>query len=121
MSGWAEPTIDPTQALLDAVNKGKQSVVTMEGVEVAVGDYAAPCLVVFSRPISEVERDSLKVSIKALADGIEPGLVVDLQLGRHEEPAKTGVKASQPVGDYVWMAYCQMRLRLDEVKKPLLE
>jgi len=110
---WVEElTVDPIQSKVDLANKGKATKVIIEPVEIAVGDYAAPCLVTFARPITDEEKAALKSQILALA----PGLIVDLQLGREEEPARIGVKAAEPIEGYVWTAYCSMHLRLEEVK-----
>ena len=96
MTDWIQTVeVDPTQAMVDFVNGYRSPTkILVEPIRVEPGRYVAPCLVVFRRPISESERDALKARIIALADEIERGLIVDLQLGRKLDepnaPPRTG-------------------------------
>jgi len=122
MAPWIERVTLTDEDLIGKINRaGSPTKTRMPGVEIPVGDVVAPCRVQFSRPLTDAEREQLKEAIIALAGRVEDGLIVDLQLGRMEEPVKTGFKVPGPVKGHVSNVYFVCHAKLEPADTPVEE
>lgn len=71
---WKTAGVDETAARIKAIN-GTEGRIPFPQVEVALGDVAGACLVIFTRELTEEERVGLRAQVLALSP-----LIRDLHL-----------------------------------------
>ena len=113
MTDWIEEVVvDPDEAAITKINRAGSPFKFAETCPVNTGDTVAGMTLVVKRPLTDQEREALRVKVIQLGDSVEPGLIVDLSIAK-------GFTAFKEFPGREWKFTLEGHLRTDAKPTPI--